>query len=74
MSAKLLVGRSVLPHVPLNSVSPENNSFSFSQYKHVPPFVCPGVCITLNSMFPICIRSPSSTLESASSVISSIPI
>ena len=25
------VGKSVLPHVPLNKVSPENKQFSFSQ-------------------------------------------
>jgi len=27
----LPVGTSVLPHVPLNKVSPENKQFSFSQ-------------------------------------------
>ena len=42
----------------------ENNNFSSSQYKQEPPEVCPGVCITLNSRFPKCIKSPSSTLES----------
>ena len=38
--------------VPLNNVSPENNNPSFSQYNEVEPFVCPGVCITLNSRLP----------------------
>ena len=63
-SSKFPVGTSVLPQVPLNNVSPENNNFSSSQYKQEPPEVCPGVCITLNSRFPKCIKSPSSTLES----------
>ena len=46
ISSKLLVGKSILPHEPLNRVSPENNIFSCSQYNDILPQVCPGVCIT----------------------------
>ena len=74
MSLKSPVGTSVLPHVPLKSVSPENNNPSDSQYKHEPPDVWPGVCNTLNSKFPKCIKSPSSTLASTSIVKFGNPI
>ena len=39
--SKLPVGRSALPQVPLNIVSPENSKFSSLQYKQLPPAVCP---------------------------------
>ena len=39
ISSKLLVGKSVLPHAPLNNVSPENNIFSSSQYNEILPHV-----------------------------------
>ena len=74
ISSKFPVGVSVLPHVPLNKVSPENNNFSSSQYKHELPEVCPGVCKTLNSNSPKCNKSPSSILASASTVNPPIPI
>ena len=39
ISSKFPVGTSVLPHVPLKRVSPENSNFSDSQYRHEPPDV-----------------------------------
>ena len=74
ISSKLDVGKSVLPQAPENNVSPENKQHSFSQYKDELPFVCPGVCITLNSKSPKCSKSLSSILESAYNSISGISI